>query len=745
MSKSISAVPLALAAAICGVAILAPGTTAAAGGTIITIAGGDGSSGDATSTTLYHPHGVAVDGDGDLYLADTENCRIRKISGGAITNVAGNGSCGYGDDGEATTTRLYRPSGLAASDSGDLYIADSNNCRVKKVSGATITTVAGTGLCDYGGDGGAATSAYLRYPSGVALDGIGDLYIADTLNCRVRKVNGTTITTFAGTGSCSYSGDGGAATSAGIDHPYGVVVGSSGEVYISDAYGCAVRKVSGGTITTVAGTGGSCAYGGDGGAATSANLNFPASLALQGGDLYIADTINCRVRKVSGGTITTVAGNGSCADSGDGGAAASASMNSPFGVATSSNGALYIADTNNCRVRKVSSAIITTVAGNGSCGYGGDGGGTTSSTLSPPNGVAIGDAGDIYIADTDNCRVRKVSEGIITTVAGNGSCGYSGDGGAATMAMLYWPRGVAVSDSGDLYIADSRNCRVRKVSGGTITTVAGNVSCAYYGDGGAATDAALSYPDGVAVDDAGVLYIADTASCHVRMVSGGTITTFAGNGSCQYSGDGGPAASAGISNATGVAVSTSGDLYIADYSNCRIRKVSGGTITTVAGGGPNQISPPCAYAGDGGAATSADLYFPVGVAVSGSGDLYISEPSTSCRVRKVSGGSIATFAGNGSCAYGGDGGPATSATLNSPSGVAVDASGRVYIADTANNRIRMVTTASVGGIAVPPELPSRTSSANAQGFAWKVAGAVVLALVVAAAGGWAVVGRHRIR
>jgi sugar lactone lactonase YvrE len=343
--------------------------------------------------------------------------------------------------------------------------------------------------------------------------------------------------------------------------------------------------------------------------------------------------------------IITVAGTGSLGYSGDGGPAASAQLDLPRGVAVDASGNLYIADTNNNRVRKVSSTsgIITTVAGNGICAntalgcYSGDGGPATSAGLNSPGGVAVDANGDLYIADADDCRVLKVSAGgIITTVAGSGWCGYSGDGGPAASAMLWQPLGVAVDATGSLYIADAYNSRVRKVSpAGIITTVAGTGGCwispiyCYSGDGGPATSAELSYPLGVAVDVTGNLYIADAMNGRVRKVSaGGIITTVAGGCSCSSPGDGGPATSAFVSP-WGVAVDASGNLYIADAGNGRVRKVSpAGIITTVAG------DDGLGYPGDGGLATSAELNEPSGVAVDARGDLYIADALDN-RVRLV--------------------------------------------------------------------------------------------------------------
>jgi sugar lactone lactonase YvrE len=292
------------------------------------------------------------------------------------------------------------------------------------------------------------------------------------------------------------------------------------------------------------------------------------------GNLFIADS--SYVRKVdTNGLITTVAGNGASGYSGDGGAATNASMKNPQGVALDALGNLFIADENNQRIRKVdTNGLITTVAGNGSYGYSGDGGAATNASLYYPAGTALDALGNLFIADEDNQRIRKVdTNGIITTVAGNGSYGYSGDGGAATNASLRDPVGVAVDAYGNLFIADS--FYVRKVdTNGLITTVAGNGVQTYSGDGGAATNASLWYPESVAVDASGNLFIADRLNSRIRMVNaGGLITTVAGNGSYGYSGDGGAATNASLNYPDGVAVAASGDLFIADSFNGRVREV----------------------------------------------------------------------------------------------------------------------------------------------------------------------------
>ena len=414
-----------------------------------------------------------------------------------------------------------------------------------------------------------ATSADLYFPIGVAVDTAGDLYIADSGNSMVREVTNGIITTAAGDGNPAFSGDGGPAVSAGLT-AYAVTVDSTGNLYISDSGNNRVRKVAGGLINTVAG---GSLQAGDGGAAALAQLADPQGVALDSsGNLYIADSLNRRVRKVSGGVINTVAGTGVEGYSGDNGLATSAQLVDPYGVAVDSAGNLYISDPQNYRIRKVSNGLITTFAGNGTAGYSGDNGLATSATLSSPTGIAVDASGNVYFADTNTGHIREVSNGIITTVAGNGIAGYGGDNGPATSAGLHYPYGIAADSAGNLYIADTFNQRIRKVSGGVITTVAGNGIPGYSGDSGLATSAQLNDPNAVAVDSAGNLYIADQGNNVIREVSNGVITTIAGGGS-QF-GDNGPATSAQFSNPSAVAVASNGNVYVSDSGNARVRLLS---------------------------------------------------------------------------------------------------------------------------------------------------------------------------
>jgi len=329
---------------------------------------------------------------------------------------------------------------------------------------------------------------------------------------------------------------------------------------------------------------------------------------------------------------------------------------------------------------------ITTIAGTGKSGFSGDGGPASRARLASPTGVAVDRQGIVYIADHGNARVRKVNGKTITTIAGTSSAGFSGDGGPATAAQLSQPDGLAVDAQGNVYIADYGNHRVRKVNpAGVITTIAGTGKQGFSGDGGPATAAQLDFPEGVGVDGRGNVYIADTGNSRVRRVSAsGTMTTIAGTGEVRFSGDGGRATSASLSRPTDVAVDGSGNLYIADFLNYRVRKVSpGGTIMTIAGNGGRDSF------GDGRRATAAEL-IPTSLAVDRQRNVYIGDFHND-RVRKVTpAGTITTIAGTGLRGVRGDNGPATAAQLADPSGVAVDAQGNLYIADTGNHRVRKV-------------------------------------------------------
>jgi sugar lactone lactonase YvrE len=741
--------------------------------TVQTIAGGGPNNLPALKSSMGYPTGVALDGARNLYVANAYYGRIFKVdTTGNVIVVAGNGAWGRhsnGDGSPAVSANLEYPNDVALDSSGNIFIADRSDCRIRKVSAQTgnISTVAGTGTCYYSGDGGPATSAELNDPSGVAVDKSGNLFIADTLNCVVRKVSAQTgnISTVAGTPPdqngglrCGYSGDGGAATSAKIWFPNDVTVDGSGNIVIADTSSCAIREVSSSTgiISTVAGSG-TCGYSGDGGLATSAQLNLPSGVTLDSsGNIFIADTSNCVIRSVSSTNlhISTVAGDYGvgCGYSGDGGPATSAQLNQPIGVAVDSSGDIFITDYNNSVIREVStsSGNISTFAGVavsdknhvgqmiGFPAYSGDGYAAVDAELGFLNttpwsaGLATDKSGNVFIADTANDVVREISAatGIITTVAGNGFIGYSGDGGPATTAELWDPRDVAVDGAGNLFIVDSGNCVIRKVtaSTGIISTVAGtppdalgNYYCDYSGDGGPATSAEL-YPiellspaGGVAVDASGNIFIADTGNNVIRKVtaSTGIITTVAGIAdSLGYgTGNGVPATSATLFFPYGVAVDNSGNIFIADTGDYVIREVMAvnGNIYTVAG----NLTLGRGFSGDGGPADLAQLGNTYGLFLDPAGNLIIPD-AVNCVIREVaaSTGIISTVAGTPNpigtyfCGYAGDGGPALSAVFDNPGAAGSDASGDLVVLD--NIRVRtvegLVRESGAGVVAFPSSL-----------------------------------------
>ena len=344
---------------------------------------------------------------------------------------------------------------------------------------------------------------------------------------------------------------------------------------------------------------------------------------------------------------------------------------------------------------QVPSFTISTIAGNGTSGYSGDGGPATAAALNNPRGIVSDPAGNVYFCDFTNNRVRKIAtDGTITTVAGTGVAGYNGDNIPGTTARLNQPYRLALDPAGNLYIADPGNNRIRKLApNGTITTVAGNGNAAYSGDGGPATSAGLAYAEDAVLDVFGNIFIADSGNNVVRKVStNGIITTVAGNGVGAgtqvgaYSGDGGPATKASLSNPVSLAVDPSGNIFISDQANNVIRQVdTHGMISTFAGTGA------FGFSGDGAPAVRAQFGFPAGVALDAANNLYVDDVNNN-RIRVIlNDGTIQTIAGNGVAGFGGDGGPALSGALNNPRSVAVGTFGDIYVADFANSRVRKLT------------------------------------------------------
>jgi hypothetical protein len=512
--------------------------------------------------------------------------------GCVITTVVGTGVWGYsGDGGLPSSATMRNPADVAFDSNGDMLIADWSNHRIRKVSNGIITTIAGGGFVQNGsvGDGGPALLGTLRYPTQVSSDAAGNVYIADSQQRRIRKVANGIIYTVAGNGSQGSTGDYGPATQATMYDTWGVAVASNGSFWGTQTTDSPkspnnrVRFVQDGVIFSVVGGG-----VGDGGPAYEAVVDPRGGVAVQpptGGpaDIYFADGSNNVARWVDGATATmhTIAGTGVAGYTGDNGPATQAKLNTPTDVAIDGAGNIYIADTSNCVVRRIdTNGIITTVAGNGTRGYSGDGGIATNAQLNSPTGLAV-DGNRLYIADNNNYRIRLVTDGRISTFAGTGSSGFGGDGGPATGAKLQNPFDVAVY-GGAVFIGDTWNHRIRRVDGnGTITTYAGSGYPGFSGDGNAATSAQLDAPTLLNFDQGGTLYVADSYNSRIRTITAnGVIATVAGNGSDGASGDGGPATSASFSEPTGILVDPDGSSFFVTSSDDRlVRSVNNGGST----------------------------------------------------------------------------------------------------------------------------------------------------------------------
>ncbi len=741
-----------IAAAICFAHLLcAPGlhsqsiTTRAGGGT----AAVEGL--PATSVLLSSVRGLAVDASGNVYISDEDTNTVYRVTvaDGLIATYAGNGGGTFtGDGGPAKVAGLKGPRGINFDSAGNLYIADHDNGRVRRVAAGTgtITTVAGGAPDPEGGsdgDNGAATSAFLRGPTAVAWHQ-GSLYIADDgyAENNVRRVDGQgIITTVAGKGGTpEFSGDGGPATAAGFSALLAIALDPAGNLYIADAANNRVRRVDATTkvVTTVIGGGNPAAGVGDGGVGTDAALEYPTALAFDSaGKLYVTDQQRYGlVRRYDPATkiVDTVAGNGTYGG-GDGQVATDAGLYAPSAIAFDSAQNLYVHDGANGTVRRVNATtrIIQTFAGGGT--FIGDGLVATSAILQTPLGIALDRNGNLLIADTAHSLVRKVDavSGVISTFAGilNQCCGAEVvPGAAATRTTIGFPFDIAVDAGGNAYLADPHVGRVLRVdTEGKITVYAGGGTPAdETGDNGPAT-AARIIPLALAFDSSGNLYLVDHAyggPHRIRRVDAQTkqITTVAGGKTAGFAGDGAAATGALLDTPQGVAVDRAGNIFIADGANAAIRRIDAvtGTITTYAGRGN-----PTDGVGDGQLATAARLDPKHMTIDRRNDDLYVADLNGH-RVRKIDASTkvITTIAGSGSADFSGDNGAAVAAKLNfnfELSGVLVDGAGRVYVSDSKNNRIRVVNScipAPAASLAQPADGASTSTSPR---LAWQNASA----------------------
>ncbi|MCC6588582.1 MAG: hypothetical protein IT168_17945 [Bryobacterales bacterium] len=669
-----------------GVSLLQAQTLLPPGYTIGTIAGtsyaGDG--GKAVNAPLAAVEGLTTDSAGNVYLSDAGDHRVRKIGPtGTIVTLAGNGAAGLrGDKGPSNEAQLNQPYGLAVDPHGQIYIADLGNQRIRRIgTDGAITTVAGGGETKPPGEGGEALATRFQAPRNVVVDPDGNLYVSDFGDNRVYRITPSGgIAVAAGTGVAGFT-EKGEALNVNLSSPSGLALDAQGALYIADSGNKAIRKLAAGKITTVLG-----------GSERSVPLDTPTGLAVdRNGTLYVADGARL-YQMTSNGQVTSIA-------------------TGARDVAADKFGNVYFSK--GPFVYKLSGTAAPVIyAGDGSFGVIKEMIDAGLAYLQGPTSVALDDMGNLYIAEQLGKRVRRVtSAGIIYTYAGGGT--QLGDNLPAEKATLYEPAALAFDAFAGLHIADSLGSRVRGVdNSGTIRTVAGDGEYGFKGDSGPAAQARVNKPAGVAFDRSGNEYIADTFNNRVRKIgSDGNITTYAGTGVRGYYGDGGNAKSAQLSMPQGLACDALGNLYIADTGNNVIRKIGPtGVITTIAGSGVKGFS------GDNGSALVAAFNGPSAIAVDTLGAIYVADRFNN-RVRRVSSdGIVTTIAGDGSAGMQGDGGPALSARLNGPSGIATDSRGNIYIADTDNNRIRKLTPSDGAGGKVPESSGEPLTVMNAASF-----------------------------
>ncbi len=534
-------------------------------GVITTVAGNgtrgySGDGGPATAAMFSKPRTVVVDKNGDLLITDTDNHRIRKVdmTTGIVTTVCGTGSSGTtGNGGPATAAKIAYPLDMVVDlVTNDYYFPSWDKHNIRKVDGTTgiISQVAGTNSSGFSGDGGAATAAKISWPTSLALNAAATrLYIADESNERIRVVDlvGGTIDTYAGTGSVGYTGDGGSRLLCTFDNPRALTIDANENLYITERGNHNVRKITyaTGIITTVAGDGTAPGTGTEPLRFATISNPYGCAYSPDKSKLYIAENGARRIKVADlvTGQVTIFAGTGESGNTGDGGQAVDATFGSIYQITVGKvTGNVYIADLSYHRVRvvNVGTGVISAYAGTGSSGHSGDGGPALSAQMTQPISLESDASENIYIAAYGNKRVRKVdyATGNISTFAGNGSSGPSGDGGAATSAAINRPYQCSINPAGTyMYIATRHNHQIRRVdmSTGIITTTAGTGSSGYTGDGGLATAATLNSPRGVVgADDA--VYISDVGNSVIRKVdlATGNISTYAGNGLAIPMGEG---------------------------------------------------------------------------------------------------------------------------------------------------------------------------------------------------------------
>lgn len=572
----------------------------------------------AAGLALVSPSAVAVGPDGEIYLADEYYMQLVRLRGAGIDIVAGNGEEGFSGDGGPATEARFRGFGPMVVAGREVFVCDTGNFRIRRISGdGIVETVAGNGESRSSGDGGPATAAGIGIPSGLARDAAGTLYFSDSLNNRIRRISREgIIETIAGTGESGFSGDGGPAIAAGLSGPTGIAVDSAGNVYFSDTRNHRLRKITrDGQIETVAGTG-AAGQAPDTVRAAGAALAFPGPVAtFDNGVVFVAEMLSGVVRRIDpSGTMTRVAGGGTLMT--DTGSALAVRFYSADALAPLAGGRLAMVDRAGKRVRSLdlAQATVGVVAGGGVLP------GREGSILGV-SGLAVDPEGAVFVADRLDHRIKRVSgSSTVTVFAGTGAPGTAGDGAAAANSQIQEPTGLTTDREGDLFLTSLGGSRIRRIArgGGAITGIGGSTD-GFSGDGGPATAARFGMPGGVAMGPGGVVLVADTANNRIRRIrADGVVTTLAGTGEPGFDGDGGPASRARFNAPVGVAVDGVGAIYVADTLNHRVRRIDpDGTVSTVAGSGTAGAS------GNGVPAEQAQLGAPKWIAIDAGGNLFV--------------------------------------------------------------------------------------------------------------------------
>ncbi len=591
-------------------------------GVVTLLAGGSYGSADGAgaAASFAHPSDVALDSAGNLYVADIGNNTIRKITAaGVVTTWAGTAGMSGSVDGTGAAARFNGPTSVALDSSGNVYVAEYFNHTIRKITPAgVVTTFVGTAGISGSTDGTGAAARFFG-PSGVAFDILGNLYVADSINHTIRKITPAGIvTTWAGAAGTYGSADG-IGTAARFFYPNGVATDNSGNVYVADRSNYTIRRISSAqAVTTLAGTVG--LSGSVDGTGAAARFNYSSDVATDSsGNIYVADTSNETIRKITPATVvTTFAGMAGASGSADGTGAA-ARFSNPYGTATDSLGNVYVADVSNHIIRKITPAgVVTTFAGTAGISGGIDGTGSTA-RFNMPYGVATDSADNVYVADTNNSTIRKITPaGVVTTWAG--TAGLSGStNGTGAAARFSFPSGIAADSSGNVYVADTGNHIIRKITPARVVSLwAGGVDAAGFGirgsTNGTGTSARFRYPQGVAARGT-LVYVADTDNYTIRKItSSRQVTTLAGAARVSGSANG-TGSAARFSSPSGITTDSAGNIYVADYGNSIGRKVtSTGVVTTLVGVANTVGFTPGAMPGI--------LAYPLGVAVYGT-SLYI--------------------------------------------------------------------------------------------------------------------------